>query len=1001
MSSKVEVHKTDENGKDYLYERYDIDSDSGKRNGKYELFHSLYDKRRIKCFYNPNGNEERHGEYTKYYPGGDVQIRAKYENGKLIGPHRFLSAYGDIIHEEVYSSSGSGKLHGESKHFSERDGKLETKYVYNNGVIEHEKHWKDGRATEEYFFKDGNKIKQILFATSSHHRGDLYTTFYPLDPDQEGSSKPLKKYKIKEEWEEVNGEWVGESKIYNREGKLIGKTKYSPSGHVKVYDEAYFNGEWLCINYDKEGKSQKEWYEKRNGDGEMIEYCEKANNGKTLFSKVLVEDANDSPYWSCEKYCDDPYFKEKTWHENKDGKIHGEYRRWWKNGKKAVEVNYKEGKNHGACKSWDDGETLVKHSEFKDGVLVKEKLLSFGDDNIWSCTEWFSPIGEEKKLKCSWTEKISSGVGKKCGEYKEYYKSGKLFLKGTYRDGKKHGDFVALSEEGVEKAKGKFVNGKEDGEHKSWSGLGTLMGVTTYKDGLMLMQKEMNDPCKVPKHRRWHCQEWFPYTCNEFGKLKRVWDENSSSGVGERVGKYTEWLSPVDGGHKYIECNYSESGNEKYDGEYKAYWKNGNIHFICHYSSSGSGKKHGKHSSWWENGKKCLEINYKDGEKHGEYKEWDDGILVDISEFKDDWLLKEKKWGKETLVWTCREWFPPESGEKKLECLWTENKDGKKHGEYKDYWGNGNIFHICYYKDGERHGKYKQWEDDEILVDISEFKDGCLLKEKKWGKETLVWTCKEWFPSSSCESGEKKLKWSWTENKDGELHGEYKAYWKSGKIYFICHYKDGKKHGRYSSWWESGGKCQERNYKDGKSHGEYKMWGDEILVDISEYKDDYLLKEKKWGKETLVWTCKEWFPPSCRSGERKLKFLWTENKNGERVREFGEWSECGALIEYSIPYSKEKLKNEESSQNLESRLNCALAKSKNFIKFPPTSSNETESKRLYNKCRIKSLFSYKKDGKLMLDIFYDTEDGTFAKEVHVDGEEQLKRVEEFIAKLNE
>lgn len=44
-----------------------------------------------------------------------------------------------------------------------------------------------------------------------------------------------------------------------------------------------------------------------------------------------------------------------------------------------------------------------------------------------------------------------------------------------------------------------------------------------------------------------------------------------------------------------------------------------------------------------------------------------------------------------------------------LEQLCYYNSKGRYHGEYKEWYENGNLSIHCFYKNGQRHGEYKSW----------------------------------------------------------------------------------------------------------------------------------------------------------------------------------------------------------------------------------------------------------------------------------------------------
>ena len=47
-------------------------------------------------------------------------------------------------------------------------------------------------------------------------------------------------------------------------------------------------------------------------------------------------------------------------------------------------------------------------------------------------------------------------------------------------------------------------------------------------------------------------------------------------------------------------------------------------------------KWNGEYKSWWNNGNKCIETTYKDDKIHGEYTYWnEDGTLKEKSVYED------------------------------------------------------------------------------------------------------------------------------------------------------------------------------------------------------------------------------------------------------------------------------------------------------------------------------------------------------------------------------
>ena len=55
-------------------------------------------------------------------------------------------------------------------------------------------------------------------------------------------------------------------------------------------------------------------------------------------------------------------------------------------------------------------------------------------------------------------------------------------------------------------------------------------------------------------------------------------------------------------------------------------------------------EKEGEYKQWWKNGQLWIHCFYKDGERHGEYKEWyDNGTLAVHRLYKNGEVIKDLK----------------------------------------------------------------------------------------------------------------------------------------------------------------------------------------------------------------------------------------------------------------------------------------------------------------------------------------------------------------------
>ena len=64
---------------------------------------------------------------------------------------------------------------------------------------------------------------------------------------------------------------------------------------------------------------------------------------------------------------------------------------------------------------------------------------------------------------------------------------------------------------------------------------------------------------------------------------------------------------------------------------------------------------------------------------------------------------------EEYIYSTVKEYYPEKEGGL-LNCEYL-TKYGKKHGKYKNWFYNGQLYVQIFYKDGKEHGEYKEWDE--------------------------------------------------------------------------------------------------------------------------------------------------------------------------------------------------------------------------------------------------------------------------------------------------
>ena len=183
----------------------------------------------------------------------------------------------------------------------------------------------------------------------------------------------------------------------------------------------------------------------------------------------------------------------------------------------------------------------------------------------------------------------------------------------------------------------------------------------------------------------------------------------------------------------------------------------------------------------YKSGEKQLEVHYLNGKREGEAKfYYQNGNLLAKGNYKDD----------------------------------------KLNGLSKVYYENGNLKREDNYKDDKREGLFKGYYENGDLKLEDNYKDG-----KKEGLSKVYY-----------ENGNIKIEGNF---KDDKLEGLSKEYYENGNIKIEANFKDDELEGLYKSYYDNGGLESERLYKDGKLEGLSKTYyengavASEGVVDLS------------------------------------------------------------------------------------------------------------------------------------------------------------------------
>ena len=131
-----------------------------------------------------------------------------------------------------------------------------------------------------------------------------------------------------------------------------------------------------------------------------------------------------------------------------------------------------------------------------------------------------------------------------------------------------------------------------------------------------------------------------------------------------------------------------------------------------------NGKLDGKKERKMISGKIFREEHYKQGKRHGIFKEYDEqGNLTHQDEYNNDKLVGESLWFYPTGI---------------IRERWTYI--GEDREERKIYWENGQLYKLSYI--GEKpHGEVREWYDNGNIMSITVYNKGEVIDEKKYYKD--------------------------------------------------------------------------------------------------------------------------------------------------------------------------------------------------------------------------------------------------------------------------
>lgn len=385
----------------------------------------------------------------------------------------------------------------------------------------------------------------------------------------------------------------GDRKTYAVLGWLEKKEVFS-NDTLQGNSEYYFeNGKlWKTIPFVK-GKTIGFGYEYAADDGRIITITEFKNGYQTKLEKINEKDKFNQKQGIWKEFYPD------TFSVDKGKRLH-------------IEGKYLNDKKNGYFKEYDTEGNLITTTKYKDGILEPEPAelakLDIKRDFYPDATEKFRGSynkGVPEGVHRFYNEKgevdnskifrrgilVGEGIyddqGIKQGLWKEYYDTGELRSEGKYEAGTRVGEWKFYYKNGKLDQKGKYIKGKPEGD---W---------------------------------RWFYENGNPWREEIYSKGKEDGSavEYNDTGLVVAKGEFIE--GEKEGLWNYQYGDFREEGSYKdgqQDGEWKSWYKNGELSFEGKYIN---GLEDGKHVWYYDNGKVREEGKYILGSREGVWKKYD------------------------------------------------------------------------------------------------------------------------------------------------------------------------------------------------------------------------------------------------------------------------------------------------------------------------------------------------------------------------------------------
>lgn len=400
-------------------------------------------------------------------------------------------------------------------------------------------------------------------------------------------------------------------------------------------------------------------------------------------------------------------------------------------------------------------------------------------------------------------------------EYQTFtYPSGQISSEGTLRDGRPDGMWKTYYESGQLKSVGKRTD--------------------FLLDSTWMFFKENGDTSLIVNYRK-DLKNGPRFTYSETEVMMEPFVNDVKQGEGKRMDRRRHVLQTVqfvNGLEEGISPVFDTKGQLR---EIVTYRKGFVMTREALNRYDREGKKHGYWKTFFDDWTVQTECYYRHGLRDGFYKEYDEkGNLKKITKFVND-VEQVLESDQKPLV-VQREYYP--NGKVRREASF---RDGKREGVWREFDEEGNVVKSQTYKkgalvgegivdtDGKRRGEYKEFYPDSTVRAEGLFVDGLRSGEWKFyyhnGKLQEVGTYVEGTPDGAWiwyhDNGQKQIEEQFYK---GQRNGTYKEYDSKGNTIVSGTYFDGMKNGKWTE--QIGDMRTEGDYRNDKQVGEWVSYYD-------------------------------------------------------------------------------------------------------------------------------------------------------------------------------